>query len=476
MDYFDALRFLRDRAGYDRGFITNPFAEEEVGLLRTAYLCRVVGMPQQRFRSVHIAGTKGKGSTAAILATILQAAGYRVGLYSSPHLHTIRERIRTNGVPITPELFAALLAELAAADRALQREHPEWGGATAFELVTVLSFLAFARAGVDWAIIEVGLGGRLDATNVLLPDVAVITVIGYDHMQILGSTLEAIAREKAGIIKPGRPVVSAPQASEAAEVLEAVARERGAPLWLGGRDWVVTGQRTDFAFQGESLELGHLALGLRGSHQVENAGVALATVERLRAKGVDVSEEAIRQGLLEVTWPGRLEVLQERPLVVVDGAHNRESAERLARALQEEFSWSRLWLVLGVLRDKEIVRIVAALAPLAAGLFAVEGFAPRAAEGSQLLQAWEAVTRSQDRQPPRELASCGAVSGSPAAPSAEKPTSLYPSVAAALRAVLQQAGEHDLILVTGSLSMAAQAREALGKAEPDPREQEILLG
>ncbi len=451
MHYLEALWYLRDRAGYDRGFVANPFADEGVGLQRAAWLCRALGDPQQRYRSVHIAGTKGKGSTAAILAAILRAAGYRVGLYTSPHLHTLRERIQIDGEPIAPEAFGALMDELVAADAALRRERPEWGDATAFELVTVLAFSAFARANVDIAVIEVGLGGRLDATNVVVPDVAAITLIGYDHMQILGSTLAAIAREKAGIIKPGRPVVSAPQAPEAAAVIESVAVERAAPLWLGGRDWRVEGSRTNFLFRAPGLVLTGLALEMRGQHQVENAGVALAVTAHLNELGLTVDESAVRRGLVEARWPGRLEVLRERPTVVVDGAHNRESAERLAVAMPQEFQWARLWLVLGILRDKEIERIVAALAPLAAGLFAVEGFSPRAAEGRRLLAAWET-----------------AAPGSPAR--------LYGSVEAALAAALEAAGPDDVVLVTGSLGMAAAAREALGVAQRDSQEHEVLLG
>ena len=451
MDYFAALRFLRDRAGYDRGFVANPFADEGTGLARTAWLCSALGDPQRRYRSVHIAGTKGKGSTAVLLASMVRAAGYRVGLYTSPHLHTLRERIQIDGRPIAPETFGALMAELAEADRALQRAHPDWGAATAFELVTVLAFAAFARGPVDLAVIEVGLGGRLDATNVILPDVAIITRIGYDHMAILGSTLAAIAREKAGIVKPGRPVVSAPQEPEAARVIEAVAQERGAPLWLGGRDWQVAGTWHRFAFRSPDRELADLALALRGAHQVENAGVALASLPWLARVGVVVPESAIRQGLATAVWPGRLELLRESPSVVVDGAHNRESAQRLAEAVRESFRWRRLWLVLGIMRDKEIERIVAALAPLADTLCAVEGFAPRAAAAERLLAAWAASAEG-------------------------KPAASFSSVEAALRAALEQADPADLVLVTGSLSMVAAAREALGVAASDPRERELLLG
>ncbi|GBD21390.1 Folylpolyglutamate synthase [bacterium HR28] len=451
MDYIEALRFLRDRAGYDRGFVANPFADEGIGLQRTAWLCAALGNPQQHYRSVHIAGTKGKGSTAAMLAAVLRTAGYRVGLYTSPHLHTLRERIQIDSEPIAPGTFGLLMAELAAVDAALQAERPAWGPATAFELVTVLAFLAFARAEVDVAVIEVGLGGRLDATNVILPDVAAITRIGYDHMAILGSTLDAIAREKAGIVKPGRPVVSSPQEPDAAAVIEAVARERAAPLWLGGREWQVEGSWQDFLFRCPGLELAGLAVALRGAHQVENAGVALATLPWLAEAGIAVSEEAVRMGLASVSWPGRLEVLRERPLVVVDGAHNRESAQRLAQAVCEAFRWNRLWLVLGVLRDKEIERIVGALAPLASAFFAVEGFAPRAATAERLLEAWKSHVPGGEAK-------------------------AFRSVSEALAEALARAASDDLVLVTGSLGMVAAAREALGIATSDPHEQEVLLG
>lgn len=451
MDYIEALRFLRDRAGYDRGFVANPFADEGIGLQRTAWLCAALGNPQQHYRSVHIAGTKGKGSTAAMLAAVLRTAGYRVGLYTSPHLHTLRERIQIDSEPIAPGTFGLLMAELAAVDAALQAARAAWGPATAFELVTVLAFLAFARAEVDVAVIEVGLGGRLDATNVILPDVAAITRIGYDHMAILGSTLDAIAREKAGIVKPGRPVVSSPQEPDAAAVIEAVARERAAPLWLGGREWQVEGSWQDFVFRCPGVELAGLAVALRGAHQGENAGVALATLPWLAEAGIAVSEEAVRIGLASVSWPGRLEVLRERPLVVVDGAHNRESAQRLAQAVCEAFRWNRLWLVLGVLRDKEIERIVGPLAPLANAFFAVEGFAPRAATAERLLEAGKSLVPGGEAK-------------------------AFRSVSEALAEALARAASDDLVLVTGSLGMVAAARKALGIATSDPHEQEVLFG
>lgn len=451
MDYLEALRYLSERSGYDRGFVANPFEREGIGLERTAWILRAAGNPERRYPSVHVAGTKGKGSTAACLASILGAAGYRVGLYTSPHLHTFRERIQISGQPIDPGLFAELTAELAAANAALVGEHPDWGEATAFELATALALLAFARSRVDVAVVEVGLGGRLDATNVLLPEVAAITSISYDHTQILGNTLAEIAREKGGIIKPGRPVVSAPQHPEAEAVITRTAAERGAPLLLGGRDWAVEGVPARFSFRGPGGELHGLRLALRGAHQVENAGVALAVGQLLGERGLPIPESALRRGLVEVQWPGRLEVVHERPCVVVDGSHNVDSAERLARAMREEFTWRRLTLVLGIARDKDIPGIVRALAPLADEVVAVASHSPRAARPERILAAASAL------QLPVAAHEAG-------------------SVAEALDAALAQAAPEDLILVTGSLYVVAEAREALGLAQADPQERALLFG
>ena len=243
MNYREAIGYIIDRSGYDRGFVANPFDAETVGLRRTAWLLDGLGNPERAVPAVHVAGTKGKGSTAAFLAAILRASGRRVGLYTSPHLHTFRERIQIHGAPVREASFADLTTEIAPLNARLAGEHPDWGEATAFEVATALAFLAFARAEVDVSVIEVGLGGRLDATNVLDPEVSVITSISYDHTRILGDTLAEIAAEKGGIIKPGRPVVSAPQQTEAAETLQRIARERGCELLMGGVDWHASGRR-----------------------------------------------------------------------------------------------------------------------------------------------------------------------------------------------------------------------------------------
>ncbi|HET9014997.1 MAG TPA: folylpolyglutamate synthase/dihydrofolate synthase family protein [Thermomicrobiaceae bacterium] len=450
MDYRAAIAYIIERSGYDRGFVANPFDAETVGLRRTAWLLEALGHPEARYPAVHVAGTKGKGSTAACADAILRAAGQRVGLYTSPHLHTFRERIRLDGEPIGEDAFAALTAEIVPLNAHLAREHPDWGEATAFEVATVLAVLAFARAAVDVAVVEVGLGGRLDATNVLTPTVSVITAISLDHTAILGDTLAEIAGEKGGIIKPGVPVVSSPQPVEARVVLERLAAERGSPLLLGGRDFFADGVPERFDLRAPGSELRALRLALGGRHQVENAASAVVACRALDRAGIVVPEAAVRAGLAAVVWPGRLEVVASSPTVVVDGAHNVDSAGRLAEALGETFRWRRLTLVLGITRDKQVEQMLAVLAPLADRVVATASHHPRAAA------------------PDRIVAAARAAAGPALA------VEQAPSVAEALRRALAGAAPDDLVCVTGSLYAVSEAREALGLAEPASFEQELL--
>ena len=447
--YHEAIRYLSARAGYDRGFVANPFGDEGAGLERTRHLLALVGNPHQQYPVVHIAGTKGKGSTAAFIATIAHAAGYRTGLYTSPHLHTFRERFQLDHQPLAPDVFATLLQELASANEHLAAAHPDLGEATAFELTTALAFLAFARADVDIAVIEVGLGGRLDATNVVLPTIAAITRIGFDHMHILGNTLDAIAREKAGIIKPGRPVVSAPQAPEAAAVIIATAAQQNALLWLGDRDWHVRGTPEAFTYVGPGGQLEGLRSGLLGQHQVENAGVAITIAHLLSQQGIDVPDTAIRHGVAAVRWPGRLEVVQERPTIVLDAAHNRESAQALATALRTHFQWAHLTAIIGLARDKDLLAFLTPLLPLCTRLIAVPTHSPRIRAPEEIVEVARQLRPHVDAM-------------------------TAPSVAAALALAREQAGVDDLIVATGSLTVVAEAREALGLASADPDERALL--
>lgn len=451
MDYRGAITYIIDRSGWDKGFVANPFDAETVGLRRTEWLLDALGNPEARYPSAHIAGTKGKGSTAACLAAMLQASGRRVGLYTSPHLHTFRERIQIDGAPIAPETFAALTAEIAPLNARLAEAHPDWGEATAFEVSTALAFLAFARAGVEVAVVEVGMGGRLDATNILTPAVSVITPISFDHTGILGQTLPEIASEKGGIIKPGRPVVLGPQRPEAGETLTHIAAERGSRLIVAGRDWQATGTPSDFDLAGPWGVYRDLRVALLGQHQVENAATAVAAAWELAGQGIAISEEAVRAGLAAVRWPGRLEVVRERPTVVVDGAHNVDSVERLASALRDTFRWRRLTLILGIARDKPVEAMLKVLAPLANRVIATASHHPRAID-------------------PAQIAAAAHTAGVP-----DLSIDQASDVASALADALASADPDDLICVTGSLYAVAEAREALGLAPADDFERNLLF-
>jgi dihydrofolate synthase/folylpolyglutamate synthase len=450
MNYRDAIAYILQRAGYDRGFVANPFDAETVGLQRTEWLLAQLDHPERRYPVVHIAGTNGKGSTAACVAAILQAAGLRVGLYTTPHLHTFRERIQIDGRPIPEEHFAALTGELVPLNRLLAAEHPDWGEATAFELSTVLAFLGFARASMQAAVIEVGLGGRLDATNVVLPEVSVITPVSFDHTHVLGNTLTSIATEKGGIIKPGRPVICGLQPPEALMTLERLAAERGSPFFVAGRDWRVSRPPDGFDLLGPWGGYRNLRLSLIGPYQVENAATAVAACWMLGQGGLPVSEQAIRDGLAAVRWPGRLEVVRERPTIIVDGAHNAGGAEQLAAAIRASFRWRRLTLILGTGHGKDVEGIIRALAPIADHLIVTASRHPRAVPSAWIAAVVSTGIRASTRVDEAE------------------------TLDAALVLALAEAESDDLICVAGSLYLVAEAREAFGLAEPPEFERELL--
>jgi len=333
--YQEALDYLYSFTDYSKlsGYV---YSADRFDLDRVRQLLRLLGDPQRSFRAVHVAGTKGKGSTSAMIDSVLRQAGYRTGLYTSPHLHSFCERIQINGEPIPRDKVVAGVERL----RDVAPQVPE---ITTFELITALAFYYFGAQQAQWAVLEVGMGGRLDATNVITPQVAVITSISYDHMMYLGDTLGAIAAEKAGIIKPGVPVVSAPQPPEAAEVIARIAGERNAPLTVVGQDWQwqnlhASNQGQEFTvWQTGDKRKAMYTLPLLGRHQQVNATTALAAVAQLRKHGVDVPEAAAREGLASVQWPGRLEVLGQDPWVIVDGAHNGDSMQKLCTTLKELF-------------------------------------------------------------------------------------------------------------------------------------------
>ena len=404
---------------------------------RMQALFELVGNPHLEVPTVHIAGTKGKGSTAALISSVLQAQGYRPGLFTSPHLHSFRERIQYLNQPVTEKEFASLVEELWPVVQELNRKgsHSE---VTTFELLTAMAFLHFRRQGADVQVIEVGLGGRLDSTNLVQPRACVITSISLDHTHILGDTLREIAYEKAGIIKRGSVAVMGPQAPEVRPVIQEVCRELQVSLVSVESECSWTKGESDL--EGQSFRLStpwgtfDLWIPLLGRYQLENAATALATLQVLDQQGLTISHDAVARGFRSVRWPARLEVLGKAPLLVADGAHNPYSAARLLEALREYFTFKRLIGVVGVLSDKN-----------------VEGIVRELAEGFDLVVA----TRSRHPRSSAPAAVAEAFRGFGVEARAVDDTR------GALREALAQAGEDDLVVVTGSLFVAAEAREAV---------------
>ncbi len=360
MSYDDTIQYLYNLQKHGIKF----------GLSNSRRLLELMGDPQRRFRSVHVAGTNGKGSTSALLAGMLGAAGYRVGLYTSPHLVSFTERIRIDALPVSEERVVDLAARVRA--RYEQESSARRGSLTPtfFEVTTAMAFTCFAEEGVDIAVIETGMGGRLDATNVIVPLVSVITNIDIEHAEFLGSTLGEIAGEKAGIIKPGVPVVTGAVQPEAVTVIERAAASVSAPLFRMPQDFGPerpAGRRHQvFDYRGLRGPLRGLSVSLVGRHQVGNASLALAAAECLDRSGVAIAEPAMRSGLAETVWEGRLERAAGRPDIFLDGAHNPASARALAAALRElKADYRRLVLLIGILGDKDYRSMLRELLPLA---------------------------------------------------------------------------------------------------------------
>ncbi len=392
MNYIETIAYLYSLVDYEKTRIER-YTPETLDLSRVERLLAAVGNPHTRFPTVHVAGTKGKGSTAAMSEACLRAAGYHTGFYTSPHMHTFRERIQVDRRKIAQEEVVALVEEV----RPLIERTP---GVTYFEAITAIGFLHFARSKVEVAVVEVGLGGRLDATNVLTPEVSVITSLSLDHTDLLGNTLAEIAREKAGIIKPGIPAVSAPQRAEAIKVLEAVSQERGSSLTEVGRDWDYDSGSADLDGQaftarritGGGSELdGEYWIPLLGRHQLENATNAIAALDIMHQRGFHIPIEAVHEGLRSVCWPGRLEILSRKPLVVVDGAHNSYSAQVLCRALEEWFPDQRWMLVFGASADKDVAGMLKVLLPISEYTIVTRSDHPRAASPVELADVVAAV-------------------------------------------------------------------------------------
>jgi dihydrofolate synthase / folylpolyglutamate synthase len=436
MSYEEALAYLSTYVNYEKK-MADQYAPEKMDPGRPGRLLQLLGDPHRQFPSIHIAGSKGKGSVAAMCAAALRSAGLRVGLYTSPHLQDFRERIRV----LAPDDPAGLILpeRVAALVNRLRDVAPTVPGITWFELVTALSFLHFAEQTVDVAVVEVGLGGRLDATNVLLPLVSVITRLELEHTALLGNTLAEIAAEKGGIIKPGVPVVSAPQEPEALTRLEALAAERGVPLLVAGRDWQAEMQApaslagSQLMTVTRSADPGFIPTGssftlrLLGAHQQENSLVALATLAAVRHHFPALSLSAVREGLANVRWPGRMQLLHTAPALVVDGAHTPHAAVQLAATLRALHPGGKLWLVVGATADKDIRAVLQPLVAIADVILATQADNPRAATAEAVAAAVAGL-------------------GFTAQP--------FPAICTALEAAWEAAAPDDLICVTGSLFVA----------------------
>ncbi|MBU0944386.1 MAG: bifunctional folylpolyglutamate synthase/dihydrofolate synthase [Proteobacteria bacterium] len=430
-DYLDSLQFHKIKLGLEamRSFMDR------------------VDNPQQRLNYIHVAGTNGKGSVSVTLLTLLSRAGYRVGLYTSPHLSSVRERFRINDSFISEEKFAALATRIS--------EVLGGGKITYFEFTTALAFLWFAEEDLDLVVLETGLGGRLDATNIVTPLVSVITNVSMDHEAYLGNTLSAVAMEKAGIIKPGVAVVSAVKEGEGLAEVREVCREREAPLFLYGNDFCSTllgngswSWHGETAFFKRSFQGLHCAM--KGEYQIGNASLALAVIELLQERGLVLSAEDVCQGLAAVQWPGRLEYFcldrQSRARArstgavgtisyLLDGAHNPAGVDSLVQTLQKEYSFRRLLVIWGAMMDKDLKKTLPPVAELADLIFLTKPVGERSAEPELLLE----------HVPPLLQGRCH----------------LYATVEEAIAGAEAEAGEDDLILIAGSLYLVGASRKIL---------------
>ena len=421
LSYPDSVRFL-----YALG---NESRSAKLGLETVSTLLERLGNPHRAASFVHVAGTNGKGSVCAMIESALRTAGVRTGLFTSPHLVEPTERIQVGGRPVDPELFAQAFDRVHSVSEALLAEGVLTAHPTYFETVTLMAFLLFRDLGAGTVALEVGLGGRLDATNVVRPRVSVIMPIDYDHEAYLGKSLEAIAGEKAGIIKPGVPLVLGPQRPAIEELLETRAAELAAPVFKhsawNAEDLQMDAHGSRFIASGPRTL--HIECPMAGEHQVSNALTAIATLHLL-----DLPSVAIEQGIRHARWPGRLERVSEHPEIVLDGAHNPAGARMLAHHIQRFYSDRRVWLIYGAMRDKAVSEVAGVLLPAAHGVILTAPDHPRAVRP-------EALMGLVDH--PRLRAA--------------------PNLPGALRLIRENAAPDDAVFITGSLFLVGEARALL---------------
>jgi len=428
MTYKEAMNYISNVGKFGSNY----------GLERTFRLLELLGSPQEKLKLIHIAGTNGKGSTTAMITKILRGFGYKVGMYTSPYLEEFEERIQINGEKINKDTLVNLLEQVKIAiDKVIEEgyEHP-----TEFEIITALMFLHFYNEKVDYGVIEVGLGGRLDSTNVLNPKVSVITSISLDHMNILGDNLRDIAKEKAGIIKDGVPVILYPQEKEAEEVILKIAEEKNSKVHLVKREnGKLININYEDLYQKVQIESSKntytINLPLLGEHQILNLGVVLNTIEVLcEIENIPLNKNIIEKSLEDVKWIGRLEVLGRKPTILIDGAHNIDAIKALKNNVERYFKYNKIYLLLGILADKQVKEMIEVITPMAEKVYALTPHSERA-------------ELSEDLK--REILKCNSnVVG-------------LESYEEAFLSALKEAREEDLILISGSLYMIGDMRKII---------------
>ena len=418
-----------------------PYTPNNFSLSRMNRLLAVLDNPHRRFRAVHVAGTKGKGSTATMMAEMLRGSGYKVGLYTSPHVSTVRERICIDGEMIPERIFTRIFREVAPAARSVKGVEP-----TYFELLTEAAFLRFAKENVDIAVVEVGVGGRLDATNVLNPRVCAITSISYDHASQLGNTLELIAAEKGGIIKKGVPVVSAPQVAAVKTTLRRIAEERSAPIYFVGEDIPFScrfesapglGPHNRLSLTTTKSRFEHLHVPLLGEHQTRNCALALITLDVLKSRGFAIDDQKAVEGLANVRMVGRMETISDDPHILVDGAHNASSINALMRAIGQNVPYDSMVVIFGCHKDKDVDGMLKHIQLGADKIIFTSTGSPRSVDAEDLAARYTEISG--------KMAQVG--------------RTLQEAVAIAQHAVSRE----DIICITGSFYLVGEARKTLAR-------------
>lgn len=427
MNYKEALHYIENTGKFGMNF----------GLQRIERLCELLGNPEKKLKVIHVGGTNGKGSTTTFISSILANQGYRVGIYTSPYIERFTERIKINSDEISEEDVARLVNELVPhIDKIVEEglEHP-----TEFEIITAAAFKYFAEKEVDFVVLEVGLGGRFDATNVVIPLISTITTISYDHVGVLGNTLDKIASEKAGIIKEGRPVVLYPQEKEAMDVLVETAKQKNAKIYyVTDKDFNITSDTVDgivFDVKGKKEYKG-IKINLLGAHQVMNSMTALSAIDTLMDEGYEISDEAIYKGFEAARWPGRFEVLSTSPYVVLDGCHNIQGIAALVNAVRKYFGDKTIKIACGILKDKDYSDMVKNLASIGSEFITVTPNSDRALAAEDLKAVFE---------------------------SHGKPAYAANSIEEAVKKGLEITNKDEVLIFCGSLYMIGEARTTLKK-------------